>query len=80
MQNLLDDFQNKMDPNSKVRHLFDIVRGVMYIAIGGMILSNKNIALRFGGPIATGLGIIFMCYGLFRIWRFYYNYKNKIKY
>ncbi len=80
MQKSIEDFQNRMDPNSKVRNLINIIRGVMYIAVGVLVFTNKQINVRFGTPIATGLGIVITCYGLFRLWRFYYNYKNKIKY
>ncbi len=80
MQNIFENFTNKIDPNSRVRHLFEIVRGLMYIIIGGMILTNNNIKVRLGDSLATGLAIIFICYGIYRFWRYYYLTKNKVKY
>jgi hypothetical protein len=80
MQNNIDGFKNKLDPNSKVRHLFDIARGLMYICVGVLMFSNKNIGVKFGESISKSLGIIILFYGVFRIWRFYYNNKNKIEY
>lgn len=80
MHNNIQNRKNKISPTTWVRNSFDIVRGIMYIAVGAFMMQNKNVIAGLGKPLAVGLASVIILYGVFRIWRFYYNYKNKIEY
>lgn len=62
-----------------VRALFDVVMGVIYSVVGGLMLGSKYIGLEISFPppeILTIFGAACLIYGAFRIFRGIKTYKN----
>lgn len=57
----------------KFRMIFDVVMGIIYVGVGVMVLGAKSFGFRFtvsvSAPIMQTLGVVFILYGLFRIYR-----------
>lgn len=57
----------------KFKMIFDGVMGVLYVAVGILVVGAKSFGFRFTLPISMQflrmLGVVFILYGLFRIYR-----------
>lgn len=57
----------------KFKMIFDAVMGVLYVAVGILVIGAKSFGFRFTVPISEEilrmLGIVFILYGLFRVYR-----------
>lgn len=57
----------------KFKRFFDVAMGIVYTGVGVLVLGAKSFGFRFtipiSGPILKTLGVVFILYGLFRIYR-----------
>lgn len=73
-----EDFRKKNKPVS-VRAIFDIVMGILYLVVGGMLAVSKYIGLEITFPppeVITIFGAAAFLYGGFRIFRGIKTYKQ----
>lgn len=52
-----------------IKHIIYIIMGLLYASLGGFIYMNQWFFLKLSPGAAIALGILFVVYGLFRIYR-----------
>lgn len=75
---LQEDFRKKNKPVN-VKAIFDLVMGLVYIVMGGVLTASKYIGLELSFPppeVITIFGIAAFIYGTFRIFRGIKTYKE----
>ncbi len=74
-----DDFRKKNKP-IKVKAIFDVVMGLIYAGVGGMLVISKSIGLELNFPppkVIVIFGAAAFIYGCFRIYRGYKAYMSE---
>jgi hypothetical protein len=75
-----DDFRKKNKPVN-VRAVFDVVMGLIYVGVGGVLALSKHIGLEITFPppdVIQIFGIAAFAYGGFRIFRGVKTYHNPL--
>lgn len=76
----LEEIYNKSKKKPlNVRALFDVVMGLIYAVVGGLLSASKFIGLQITFPppeVVTVFGVICLLYGGFRIFRGIKLFKN----
>lgn len=75
-----DDFRKKNKPVN-VRAVFDVVMGLIYVGVGGVMAVSKYIGLEITFPppdVIQIFGIAAFAYGAFRIFRGIKTYHNPL--
>ena len=74
--NFLMNIQERKSPGGglvKFKMIFDGAMGILYVGVGVLVIWARSFGFRFTVPISEQflrmLGIIFILYGLFRIYR-----------
>jgi len=73
-----EDFRKKNKPVN-VKAIFDLVMGLVYMVMGGILTASKYIGLELSFPppeVITIFGIAAFIYGAFRIFRGVKTYKE----
>ncbi len=74
-----EDFRKKNKPVN-VKAIFDLVMGLVYMVMGGVLTASKYIGLELSFPppeVITIFGIAAFIYGAFRIFRGIKTYKEQ---
>ena len=54
---------------NKMTYIFGLFMVVVYIAMAFMVVFTPLFERSFSPPVRYGIGIFFLLYGIFRIWR-----------
>ena len=75
---VLDDFRKKNKPVN-IKAVFDIIMGIVYAGVGGMLVLSKYLGFEISFPPADVVmifGVAAFFYGAFRIYRGVKTYNN----
>lgn len=78
LMSVQEEFRKKNKPVN-IKAIFDVVMGLIYAGVGGVLTVSKYVGLEIIFPppeVVTIFGVFAFAYGLFRVYRGYKIYKQ----
>lgn len=68
---------HNLSGGSRFRSILNISMGIIYLILGGVVIYTKYFGtMELGNGIRYALGGLMIVYGLFRLWRGFYEMKS----